>query len=464
MNLDEAKIALSHWMEDGRQALATTAAELDFLTAIEVPMRVVQLSDNSASWTITTESRLANVLELAIPYTRIVEKFVPPKAREAREIAEAIFKGFPYTWKFWSPWGPAFMRAQIRELLSGKEPTASMEAVDWLAARMLLPLMLQYARKCRDLGVPDETLRFHMIEDAFAFVSGRHWTHVERIAIRGVRTQEPLVWNDVRLRPLAGWEMGAWLSGPPFLEDFGAVSGSAYLQRPGGPYTHLLEIRAQSRVEKTQQPLPENLIPRLLVALQLLGFEPGAPGLSEHVVEPEWASIGRRGFPSRLPSTGGEVRAITGSDLEEAWVLSQKVSSGDVTEATEVEDLAVRRFSVALRRDNALDCLIDLTIALEVMLLPKIQHELSFRFQLHGALWLEDDTARRAAAMKQLENIYEVRSKIVHGIPVARQQVVELVTQAKALVRCGISKALSDGWPTREFFRDACLGFNEPPA
>jgi Apea-like HEPN len=68
---------------------------------------------------------------------------------------------------------------------------------------------------------------------------------------------------------------------------------------------------------------------------------------------------------------------------------------------------------------NAADAVLDFTIALEALLLPYDENarhgDLSYRFRMHGAHYLVDDPTQRAALVRKLSGIYEMRSRLVHG-------------------------------------------------
>ncbi len=76
-------------------------------------------------------------------------------------------------------------------------------------------------------------------------------------------------------------------------------------------------------------------------------------------------------------------------------------------------DVALRRFNLSYGRQSLEDRLIDLTIALESLVLFKVEDELSYRLSLRGAALLRDakDPSETQATLKCL---YDVRSKVVH--------------------------------------------------
>jgi hypothetical protein len=77
--------------------------------------------------------------------------------------------------------------------------------------------------------------------------------------------------------------------------------------------------------------------------------------------------------------------------------------------------LAIDRFVGSFHKSNYLDQIIDLAISLEILLLHGSDgRELSFRFALRGAMYLETEKSKRVALFQELKKCYELRSTIVH--------------------------------------------------
>ncbi|SRR6266566_3445689 len=76
--------------------------------------------------------------------------------------------------------------------------------------------------------------------------------------------------------------------------------------------------------------------------------------------------------------------------------------------------LALRRFNQAYNRESNEDRIIDLTIALESCLLAGEDKELSYKFALRGAALLSKSRDPKVTK-SQLQDLYNARSKIVHG-------------------------------------------------
>lgn len=79
--------------------------------------------------------------------------------------------------------------------------------------------------------------------------------------------------------------------------------------------------------------------------------------------------------------------------------------------------LAVRRYLMGQSRGSFNDRIIDFTIALEAILLPRASNNISYRFAINGANLLAriDRTSSRRDLFDRFRGAYKIRSKIVHG-------------------------------------------------
>ena len=76
----------------------------------------------------------------------------------------------------------------------------------------------------------------------------------------------------------------------------------------------------------------------------------------------------------------------------------------------------MRRLHVAGARMRHEDALVDLVIGLEALLGTSDERtELGYRFRVRGAVVLSPDRHKRRDAMKKLQQLYNLRSRVVHG-------------------------------------------------
>ena len=95
-----------------------------------------------------------------------------------------------------------------------------------------------------------------------------------------------------------------------------------------------------------------------------------------------------------------------------------------------VIDVALRRLNLARRRMSRGDSAIDTAIALEALLTtPEEKSEIAYRLKLRAALFLETDIAARTAVRSQVNELYALRSEVMHaGTPRKKDphQIVDL--------------------------------------
>jgi hypothetical protein len=218
------------------------------------------------------------------------------------------------------------------------------------------------------------------------------------------------------------------------------------------PPTAILEIREQ----RTRKPyISKQLFTRLALAFYLLGFRMQTMGVTTSHTEPKW---GRS-----AAGTGRFIVDNSSYDIMAKDTISQ-------AEFDEIVDLAHRMepfeneqtgrhiaLSRVLRGCATPDTgLLDFTIALEAALLGGTNSELSYRFSLYGAVFLREERDA-AETYKQMKNIYEIRSKLVHGSKTDTDVRGKAQRDAAELAKAVIKKAILDGWPDRRHLDELAL-------
>jgi hypothetical protein len=111
----------------------------------------------------------------------------------------------------------------------------------------------------------------------------------------------------------------------------------------------------------------------------------------------------------------------------------------------------------AAQEDDA-EAIIDYTIALEALLVPGAQSEVSFRLRLNGARYLADSVDERSQVFKDLTKLYDIRSKLVHGAAaLTPYDGGKWQRRARSLATKGLRRAVLNGWPTADDFAIAAL-------
>lgn len=104
--------------------------------------------------------------------------------------------------------------------------------------------------------------------------------------------------------------------------------------------------------------------------------------------------------------------------------------------------------------------MLDFVIALEALLLPDDSRgDLSYRFRLHGAYYLSSSVMERPGIAEQLNDLYKLRSRLVHGGKYPEQEKLSSVREtARDFARIGLIRAVHDGFPTGAEFTQVILG------
>jgi hypothetical protein len=203
----------------------------------------------------------------------------------------------------------------------------------------------------------------------------------------------------------------------------------------------------------------------LTLALQLHGYQV-AGTLIMQSSDPQWTLGGVSGAPLSLP---GRVRAsepITAQEFREVVATSKRLGTYNRHVPKSPNDLAVHRFITGAARQSDVDAVVDFTIVLESLLLPYDEDtrrgDLSYRFRMHGAHYLASESHERHTVAKQLRDIYETRSRLVHGGKYPDSaKINETRDLAYGFARRGLLRALHSGFPTATQFNEMVLGPTE---
>ena len=161
--------------------------------------------------------------------------------------------------------------------------------------------------------------------------------------------------------------------------------------------------------------------------------------------------IGASGYSSQPPAHGlnGSVQLST-SQLGTIRTLYTGLTQL-TTETWQRLRIPIDRWAKAMAEDNPIDQIIDLGISLECLYVPDSQGEVSFKFALHGAWHLGKGKAERQALRKDLRQIYDARSDVVHTGRLRGQRakatfdISKLVTRAQELCWQGITSVIEAG-------------------
>lgn len=318
--------------------------------------------------------------------------------------------------------------------------------------QLLLPLRDHYLRSVTSIDGDDELARELVRETLDLFA--RHRVVVQtRIALGGLRIgSSPIHVRNVSIRPLSPQELG------DLAQEDSPSEFALHWPRLGAPERVVLEISTE--VPSTVELPGDRLGEKLVLAIQLLGFEPHGIGTKVTRVRPNPTGMHRR--PLLVPPFG-EWRDFTSTDLEKAFEFSDLISDGAIESPTSREDVALHRFALGASRSERVDSLVDYVIALEASLLPRMGTEVSFRFRILGAAFIASSVSQRKELATRLAAVYTGRSNLVHGSKFSLPETAELAKDARRLAELTLMKCLEEGWPRRETIENLIFELTGPP-
>jgi hypothetical protein len=124
-----------------------------------------------------------------------------------------------------------------------------------------------------------------------------------------------------------------------------------------------------------------------------------------------------------------------------AWHLISPKSKQDNTDRALAN--GIRRFHIASNRRKPEDQLVDLMIAAESIYLQDGGGEKRFRLSVNAALWADVAHAEHHQVFLDFYEVYDFRSKIVHGQTVTHKEVRRVTATVKARISNALKKFLS---------------------
>jgi hypothetical protein len=324
--------------------------------------------------------------------------------------------------------------------------------VDWIAKVWLPPLRSRYLHTLAALDRPEPATLERIVNDFVHALGADTITTLTMLPIAGLRVVDPLRVGPLTLRAMTNDEL-AELTGVPTLPSGPLTMRSMRDAHPSE--RAILEVREHR--PKADAAVVVTLLKRVVLSLQLLGFEPHGSGDSATVYEPVRLS-GMFGSPVVLAQRG-TWRAIDHDDLDQALDLAGHIPTEVFEGPQQRAHIAVARFQTAVAQRLPVDALIDYVIGLEAVLLPPSPDgELRFRFSLYGAYYLGSNPRDRAELFGQFQSVYDARSSIVHGSALTPGRLALIAATARQLAAAVLIKALRAGWPSAADLGRAVFG------
>lgn len=423
------------WLESERVRYAGVARTNGLPLSIKVSVTVASdVTDTGARYD-TEERELSPLswLEYSIRFMRA--NLAEPPPREP-SILYDYYGG--ERCKMWCPW------AGLTPDPSGAAPYPSPEAA--VAGYLLRTTLSEYLQGLHSLDRGDESFAERLANELVRLIEGDYIDYVERCPVGGLLLQEPLEFEGVTLRLMSGEETGSLaqpitFARPPFRQR--PITGQSH---PYRSERHLLTVKTPWR--KTDPDPRSFRAGKVVLAMQLLGFEPRGEGRSVAYTEPIMASW--MASPLLLvPKDGTTFQTFAADDLRAAVSLAELIPDEVFERPKTRMGIALHRFRSAVADDSPADAIIDLATALEAVLVQD-DKELAFKLRLFGAYYIGGSPAERAALFRDFKTVYELRSALVHGTlsPAERATLEPAQATARRITGRVLVKVLREGLPT----------------
>jgi hypothetical protein len=324
---------------------------------------------------------------------------------------------------------------------------------EWISKVLLRSVRWRYLTSLASLGEADSQLAHVIARDLIQLLDGDEIAFVSMLPLGGLRVPERLEVDNAVLRPIAPDEYLALREDEPFLLEENVLRFARRFEFHDE--RAVLEVR-ERRPKLARDDGDVSGIRSVVLALQLLGFDPKGEGQAVTFTEP-FRFGGLRGSPVVL-ATRGQRRDIARADLAATVELARRIPKGVFHSPRAQAEVALARFQTAVVERSHADAVVDYVIALEAMLLPGVRDELRYRFGLCGAWFLGADRADRLRLADEFRDLYDARSAIVHGTPPAAHRLEPLGASARRLCALTLTKALREGFPTAQALADAPFG------
>jgi Apea-like HEPN len=400
-----------------------------------------------------------NVLTIENLAIRAAPWLATEELTSAFDCATLITESAGETLPFWAPF--AGVVSPLIELKEWPDDRPNLhydqDPSSWVARFVVLPALQQNLKELPSVALADEVAADRFAEEVLRVAHDDRLRYRVCIHLSGIDLDsgedDALAEDDVCIRRLSNIEQAAWFDG---LEG-----------RSGWPLLDsqppLIAIEQCAAGPRDAQHMPEDsIMPLMVTALELHRHHP-AGRYGVQYSDPIWVSPSFYQFPLVLPGRSTKQSMLTADGLRQTVSTAKSLKDYDLKQPQSSKDLALHRFIAGMARNDITDAVLDFTIALEALLLPYDEDarrsDLGYRFRIHGAHYLADNPADRRAVAKRLTDIYETRSRLVHGGNYPdRTRISAIRDTAEEFVCSGLLRAVHKGFPTANAFKKMILG------
>lgn len=433
-------------MEAVRQAAMDIARALRIPLVHEAEVPIAHFDEDGKGWGISSETVVQSCLNDFKTRREIADAAFEVGQGATLRAAAAVVETFGFP--------PTPPTVWLR-------PDDGSDRVAWTDVRVVRPTVMEYLLRLRALDSPDQNTATEVAADLLNHARNKQFEVVVSLLVDGFETDTDTVeLGDLSVRRLDRFEAGAagaaqsWSS--PRFDEWHLP---AHMPHAGTAPRHLIQIRRATDAEGIRLGIGGAGIAALVLAFELSGFHLAGNGFYSEVPGPRWLVGTASGNPIQIPAQGGALRRLTVDDLSAVRDLALRFPTDLGEHPTTTETFALHRFMLGCARREAVDAVVDYVIAMEAVLLRGQRGESTFRFAAQGSAFLEPPGKARLEAFNELKDLYAIRSDIVHGgkrFPApataseARQRARDYATRV-------LMRAVTDGWPTRDFLLRSVL-------
>ena len=328
------------------------------------------------------------------------------------------------------------------------------EISQWVLDHLILPASLAHLRRLPSLRSRGDGTAKMFADDVLSVAQARDLAYRVGVPLAGlsVASKGGRIWiDDVGIRSVTPVEAGEYVK-----DLIGMRLGGLRVSCPSA----MLELLVRTGRHE-HNPDCWELVSKWLCGLELHGYKI-AGTIATYRSNPEWVLPGVMGMPLQLATSVQDAVPIDRREFGKIGDTVKKLGSYSVRAPRSTQDLALHRFIAGLARDTDADAILDFAIALEALLLPydsQTRHsDLSYRFRLHGAYYLAAKSRDRKSTLGQLRDLYNLRSRLVHGVKYPDRQMIEQGRlNANELARRGLLRAVREGFPKAYDFAEMTL-------
>jgi hypothetical protein len=359
------------------------------------------------------------------------------------------------------PYGfyPGALSSPLTESLGAgrrEPPDFSRDPADWTSRVLVQPALLHHLSSVSDVHAVGTAIAEAFADDVERVAGSESLSFFICVPLSATNLDPacgPVTCGDYELRLLSETEQADWWGGSP---DNGLWQVGGFVAFPS--------VLASIRVEGPRDnPIhPRRDVADLFVIACYLHGHRVAGSIVASMSEPRWVQGGMHSGPLSIPMHSSERATISSDALCEVVAIIPILAQFSLRQPGSSNDLALHRFATGIARPSDADAVLDFVIALEALLLPldaaARNSDLSYRFRIHGALFIAESADLRRDVFRQLRGLYEMRSRLVHGgkYPVA-SDIREARSIACDLAARGLRRALREGFPDANKFNAMVL-------